>query len=166
MEIDLNELKSQSFLFYDKLRFPIESLCIKINNKWKKFKNFISETIETDSGYKFKTELKKLILDTGNEAKFIVLSAYYLETFKKKIQNIDVKEAIIEDFRGNQRITKVSLESFKFKLYHVYFYSKIGFTHPISLNTLEIINIGINSIKQFLNIIFRINSDNFYYCRQ
>jgi len=103
------------------------------------------------------------LIDIGNEADYIVMSAYYLTTFKERIKEITVEKHVLEDFRGNIRFTEVSTEIFEFKLFNTIFKSKIGFTYQTSINALDIINIGINSIRQFLNIFFPIDKKNYYY---
>ena len=92
------------------------------------------------------------------------MSAYYLNTFKEKIEDITVEKQVLEDFRGNKRVTEVSTKTFKFKIFNATFKSRIGFTYQTSINALDIINIGINAIRQFLNIFFPANSENYYYC--
>ncbi|MFX1444589.1 MAG: hypothetical protein ACFFHV_14335 [Promethearchaeota archaeon] len=164
MEIDIDKLKESSLEFNKKLRLPINTLNIKIEDNWKNFTNFISELIEIDSGRKFKTELSMVLIDTGNEANFIVMSAYYLNTFKSKIKEIDLEQKIIEDFVGNERLTEVTTESFEFKIFNALFKSKIGFTYQTNVNALDIINVGINAIRQYLNLIFLAGSKNYYYC--
>ena len=86
-----------------------------------------------------------------------------MNTFKRKIKDLEVEKQLIEDFQGNQRITNVSIKKFEFKIFNFSFSfnSKIGFTYQMSVNALDIINIGINAIRQFLNIIFPVDSENF-----
>lgn len=92
------------------------------------------------------------------------MSAYYLSTFKERIKDIITEKHVLEDFRGNKRVTEVSTEIFEFKIFNAIFKSKIGFTYHTSINALDIINIGINSIRQFLNIFFPVDNENYYYC--
>jgi len=164
MEIDIKKLKESSLEFHRKLRLPINTLNIKIEEEWESFNNFKSDVIETEGGRKFRTEIDKILIDTGNEANFIIMSAYYLNTFKEEIKEIQVDKKIIEDFQGNQRIIDVSTEIFEFKIFNANFKSKIGFTYKTNVNALDIINIGINAARQFLNIFFLTNSTNYYYC--
>lgn len=164
MEINFSQLKESSIQFDQKLRLPINTLTINIDNQWKYFSNFISDIIETEAGYKFKTKINEILIDTGNEVDYIIMSAYYLKIFREKIKNITVEKKIIEDFRGNKKITEVSAKKFEFKLFNAIFNSKIGFTYQTNVNALDIINIGINSIGQFLNIFFPANNQNYYYC--
>ena len=164
MEIDIEKLKESSLEFHEKLRLPINTLNIKIENEWKDFTYFLSDVIESEGGRKFKTVLDKVLIDTGNEADFILMSAYYLNTFKAKIKEIETNRQIIEDFRGNQRITEVSVEHFEFKIFNANFTSKIGFTYQTSVNALNIINVGINATRQYLNLFFSADFKYYYYC--
>ena len=164
MEINTAELKNHSVRFKKKLRLPIKNLKIKIGDNWKTFDNFISDTIETEGGHKLKTQIKKVLLDTGNETEYVILSAYYLNIFKQKIKELKTEEHIIEDFQGNKRLTLVSIDVFEFELLKTHFYSRIGFTYQTNVNALDIINIGIKAIRQFLNIIFPYESNYYYYC--
>lgn len=164
--MDLNKelLKGGSIEFETKLRLPVKFFNIRIDNHWKNFKEFVSDVIETPGGHRFKTEVKNILIDTGNEANFIVLSASYLNTFRKKIRDIKTKTQIIEDFQGNKRVTDVSNEIFEFKISKTIFRSKIGFTYQTSVNAMDIINIGIKSVCQFLNIIYSDDNRNYYFC--
>ena len=165
MEINFDNLKVSSIKVDTRLRLPLNTLTIKSEEKTKKFSDFVSDIIETESGHKFRTILSDVLIDTGNEAKYIIMSAYYLNTFKEKIEDTAFEKQIIEDFRGNKRLTEVSIKRFEFSLYNATFESKIGFTHQTSINALDIINIGIKSIKQFLNIFFPFDNKNYYYCQ-
>lgn len=164
MEINFKKLKESSIKFDKKLRLPLNTLTINIGDLRKNFSKFISDIIETKSGRKFKTTLSEVLIDTGNEAEYIVVSAYYFNTFKEKIEDITVKKQILEDFRGNKRVTEVSTKIFEFRIFNATFKSRIGFTYQTSINALDIINIGINAIRQFLNIFFPANAENYYYC--
>ncbi len=82
MEINLMKLKDNSIKFDKKLRLPLDTLSINIEDQSKTFSNFISDVIETESGRKFRTNLNEILIDTGNEAGYIVMSAYYLNPFK------------------------------------------------------------------------------------
>ncbi|TXT61576.1 MAG: hypothetical protein BAJALOKI2v1_20029 [Promethearchaeota archaeon] len=164
MEMDIDGLKDVSLKFKNKLRIPISTLKICIDKDWKGFGNFVSDIIESPGGMKFKTQIDKVLIDTGNEADFVILSSYYFNTFKENIKHIKVDQKVLEDFQGNKRITDVSIDIFKFKIFKATFNSKIGFTRQTNVNALDIINIGIKAVKQFLNLIFLANSRNFYYC--
>lgn len=164
MEINLTKLQESSIKFDKKLRLPLTTLSINIGEKRKNFISFISDVIEIESGRKFRTSLSEILIDTGNEAEYIVMSAYYLNTFKERIENISVEKHILEDFRGNKKITEVSMDTFEFTFFNATFKSKIGFTYQTSINALDIINIGINSMRQFLNIFFPIGPENYYFC--
>ncbi|MGV9171085.1 MAG: hypothetical protein ACOC35_00775 [Promethearchaeia archaeon] len=148
------------------MRLPLEILKIRLDDRAKSFLNFISDIIETASGRKFRTKLKEVLIDTGNEANYLVLSAYYLNPFKNKIKDIAVEQQILEDFRGNKRITDVSTDIFEFQIFNATFKSRIGFTYQTSINALDIINIGITGIAQFLNILFLFKTKNYYYCTE
>jgi len=164
MEINFKKLKESSIKFDKKLRLPLNTLTINTGDLQKTFSNFISDIIETESGRKFRTTLSEVLIDTGNEAEYIVVSAYYLNTFKEKIENITVEKQMLEDFRGNKRVTEVSIKIFDFRIFNATFKSRIGFTYQTSINALDIINIGINAIRQFFNIFFPANTENYYYC--
>lgn len=164
MEINFKKLKESSIKFDKKLRLPLNTLTINIGDLRKNFSDFISDIIETESGRKFRTTLNEVLIDTGNEAEYIIVSAYYLNTFKEKIEDIMVEKQMLEDFRGNKRVTEVSTEIFEFRIFNATFKSRIGFTYQTSINALDIINIGINAIRQFLNIFFPTDAENYYYC--
>jgi len=164
MEINFKKLKESSIKFDKKLRLPLNTLTINTGDLQKTFSNFISDIIETESGRKFRTTLSEVLIDTGNEAEYIVVSAYYLNTFKEKIEDIKVEKRMLEDFRGNKRVTEVSTKIFDFRIFNATFKSRIGFTYQTSINALDIINIGINAIRQFFNIFFPVNTENYYYC--
>jgi len=166
MEINIKKLIKSSIKFERKLRFPLHVLTINLGKKRKDFSNFISNIIETGGGHKFKTQLTEILIDTGNEAEYIIMSAYYLSTFKEKIKEIEMEKQVIEDFRGNKRLTEVSTEIFEFKIFNATFNSRIGFTYKISINALDIINLGINAISQFLNILFPANDEYYYFCNK
>ena len=164
MEINFKKLKESSIKFDKKLRLPLNTLTINIGDLQTTFSNFISDIIETESGRKFRTTLSEVLIDTGNEAEYIVVSAYYLNPFKEKIEDITVEKQMLEDFRGNKRVTEVSTKIFDFRIFNATFKSRIGFTYQTSINALDIINIGINAIRQFFNIFFPANAENYYYC--
>jgi len=164
MEINFKKLKESSIKFDKKLRLPLNTITINIGDLRKNFSNFISDIIETESGRKFRTTLSEVLIDTGNEAEYIVMSAYYLNTFKEKIEDITLEKQVLEDFRGKKRVTEVSAKIFEFRIFNATFKSRIGFTYQTSINALDIINIGIKAIRQFLNIFFPANAENFYYC--
>ncbi len=165
MEINFNLLKESSIKFDKKLRLPLNTLTINLVDKTKNFSNFVSDNIETESGRKFRTVLSEILIETGNEAGYIIMSAYYLNTFKKRIEDLTLEKQTIEDFRGNKRVTEVSTKTFEFSLFNATFKSKIGFTYQTSINALDIINLGINAIQQFLNVFFPVNDENYYYCQ-
>ena len=164
MDFNFKKLKESSIKFDKKLRLPINTLIINIENQWKGFTDFISDVIETEGGRRFRTKINEILIDTGNEAEYVVVSAYYLTNFKERIKDITVEKQILEDFRGNKRVTEVSTEIFDFKIFNAIFKSKIGFTYQTNINALDIINIGINGIRQFFNVLFPIGTENYYYC--
>ncbi|MHA1147284.1 MAG: hypothetical protein ACTSR8_03470 [Promethearchaeota archaeon] len=93
------------------------------------------------------------------------MSAYYLTSFKDKIEDITLEKQVIEGFRGNKKVTEVSTKIFEFSLFKATFKLKIGFTYQTSINALDIINIGITAIQQFLNVFFPVINENYYYCQ-
>ena len=68
MEINFKKLKESSIQFDKKLRLPINTLTINIEDQWKVFSDFISDIIETEGGHRFKTKINEILIDTGNEA--------------------------------------------------------------------------------------------------
>ncbi|MHA1283081.1 MAG: hypothetical protein ACTSQP_11300 [Promethearchaeota archaeon] len=164
MELNLLELKDNSFKLEYKLRFPIKCLKINISNTWMNFNNFITSPLIIEGREYPRTKLEYVLLDTGNEAKYCILSGYYLEPFRRIIKDIKTEKQVIHNFRGSKIVTEVSIEEFEFKFLSTYFTSKIGFTYQTSLNAMNVINIGINSIKQFLSIIFPYDENYYFYC--
>ncbi|MHA1292662.1 MAG: hypothetical protein ACTSQJ_08365 [Promethearchaeota archaeon] len=164
MSFNLSELKEKSIKFLNKLRFPIESLEIRDGNIWKNFKN-LSGIYKTPRGNKFSLGLRDVLLDTGNEADYCLISAHFINDFRKNFLDLNYESKNIIGIRGNNIRILVSLEKQMFRLFEVKFYSKIGFRYDIDEDAINSVNIGINGIIQFLNIIFNISGENYYYCK-
>ena len=105
-----------------------------------------------------------MLLDTGNETDYCVISAYYLDVFKKHVKDIKVERKVMGTHRGAKVSTAITLKTFKFRLFSAKFHSRVGFTCQTNVNALDLMNIGIKGLTQFLNLIFPHESDGFYYC--
>jgi len=152
--------------FRNKLRFSINFLRIWYNNEFQEIPEF-------DSGKQSLGDpiiLKYVLFDTGNEEGNCNLTYHYYKKFIKRFPQIKFNPK-----GGNTRRSK---EKEKFSFYNnVEFESYIGFRYPedndypseqISYNIdndflyewINRINIGIDSILQFISIIYPLDLNN------
>ncbi len=165
-EIERIKRLSKKLGFNAKLKFDIKCLKIRINNNWIGFENFITPEPIVIRDHEFaRMALSYVLLDTGNLTDYLSLSAHFLEQFKKQIKDIRCKERIKLTYECNEIPTFVSLEKFTFKFFNSIFEAKLGFATKIDYFSVTEINIGIHSIRQFLNIIIPSNNCYYYHCR-
>ncbi len=100
MEFNSSELKAKAIEFIENLRFPLEHLKIEVNGNWKTLDS-LSGIYETPGGRKLSLKLKDILLDTGNEIESCLISAYYLEEFKKKFKDVSITQKIIGGVHDN-----------------------------------------------------------------
>ena len=163
MTFNLTEFKEKSIRFTDKLRFPIDSLEIKKEALWLNFKD-LSGTFKTPHGNKMPLGLRDILLDTGNEADYCLISAHFFNDFRRNFLELEYESRNIRGIQGNDIRILVSTEKQRFKLFDVEFSSKVGFRYDIDRNAINNVNIGIEGLIQFLNIIFNDGVSNYYYC--
>lgn len=136
--------------FTDKLRFRIEYLEIKIGRFFLPFPELeFPNPKSPDTTYK----VEQVLFDTGNEANYNVLADGHFEQFKGRL-NLKDSDFIPRD------IAYVTKEPFMFRFDKtIEFVSQIGFYHNCPENWYYSINIGMNSIIQFISVIYPSNSD-------
>ena len=150
-------------MFTDRLRFPIKSLTILIDNTWKPMKKLKASHRSEINNPEILT-LDDVLLDTGNETNYCSLAKNFLASFKQSFKNVETRKSVIGNVAGKNLYVDVTKDKFEFRFYHVRFFSKLGFIEDPFGNWLRTINIGMNSIKQFTNIIANSHSNNYYYC--
>jgi len=158
--LDINHLKSISYPHRETLRFPVDLLTIEIMNNWLNLTQLLGRPIIPSSNGRSQmtitTTLNDILFDTGNETGYCYLSTAFLEDFKKKTSLSLDHFAIQEMLSANGHIyrTFVTKNIFAFCFgNNITFNSKIGFFENIPIKWLRTINIGINSICQFLSIL-------------
>ncbi len=146
-----------------RLRIPIELLQIKIKGNWKNFKDFNANITIGKREIPSILVLSDILLDTGNETNYCIMSSYFLDVFKSKIYPVKTISKITESMDG-QRNMEITLDSFEFQICNACFSSQIGFCFNPASNWLNTINFGINSIRQFTSVLFLYQGKNYYYC--
>lgn len=146
----------EGLIFRQRLRFDLDYLKIRYNNQWKNIPKFETEVeYELDSGKTRKqyVELTDILFDTGNEAGYCALKSSYKELFEQEFPKIK----IIGKNR-NLALTEVK-QDFLFNDI-ILFRSKIGFRSDGGFSWHDRINIGIDSITQFINLIYPTDTGN------
>nr|MDO8113744.1 hypothetical protein [Candidatus Sigynarchaeota archaeon] len=159
MEKFLPSLVDVSEIFQEKLRFPIDKLFVNINDIWKPV--HLEGNLPPPKDY-VKLEIGDILLDTGNEVGCCVLSIAYLDYFKQNYADLKF-ESKVGGSRSNTAPGLVSIEELSFKFLNVTFHSRIGFFNNISSSWLNTLIIGIDSLRQYCNIFFRIGTTYYYY---
>ncbi len=138
------------------LRFDLDLLKIKYNNKWRS----IPKTGEFKG---IPVILEDILFDTGNEAGYCVIIGAFIDSFKKKFPQITFKTKTKNFLISEEQEEFKFNEMTKFKTF-------IGFkSGNVPSNWINTINIGIDSIIQFISIILPIdikNSKSKYICYQ
>ncbi len=173
MTLNIEDIKNLSRVLKstDKLKFNIKHLKIRVKNEWKSFKTSTNESFKTPThleirGHRFgKIPLTYVLLDTGNLTDYLSLGVHFLGQFKKELKHIRIEWRSKLTYRNEEITTLVSVEEFEFKLFDSRFISKIGFACQIDYWSLMEINIGINVIRQILNIIIPGEDCYYYHCR-
>lgn len=169
----LPELEDKSVSFKEGLRFSINSLEIfdKSTDRWKNFED-LQGRFFSPRGRKSQLGLNDLLLDTGNEAGYCLLPIHYFYDFTNNLMSPttvgNFSSKILSNVEGLKLSSSVSEERYDFRLFEkVYFKSKVGFKKSIDKNyrDLHTIIIDMNTIRQFLNVIFLYQNKYWYYCR-
>lgn len=163
MTFDFSDLEEKSIKLPDKLRLKIDSLEIKYDSIWTNFKD-LNGTFLTPTGNKLPLGLREILLDTGNEAGYCLMSAHFIDEFRMLFPELEFKSKNTVGIQGNDIRTLITAEMQRLRLLDIEFYSKIGFRYDIDKESINIVNVGIDSLIQFLNIIFNDGEFNYYYC--
>lgn len=158
----LKNLKNSSIKTGNNLRLPIEFLKININNSWLSF-SILEGIFTSPRGREAKLVLNDVLMDTGNESNYSLISAHYFDSFRKNIKECDFEFKSLTSTGGFRRRTAISVDIFKLRIKNTEFFTKIGFLFDASENWLNTINIGIKSIKQFMSAIFSVENTNYFY---
>ena len=163
MIFNLSKLKEESIEFESRLRFPIDALEVEIDGVWKEFRE-LKGVYETERGRKPHLGLRDVLVDTGNEANYFLVAGHFLKDFSNRFIKLEYKSGKVSNIKGNSLRIGISSKRLRMRLFNVIFYSKIGFRLDIDNENINTVNIGIDCIKQFINIIFNDGISNYYYC--
>lgn len=162
-----------------RLRFPLAALEIYLGSNFIPFPSLQNKQDIISSNYRHvkenqydlierkipqvPIELREILLDSGNEKKFIIISEYYLNYFKEIICDVDLEPESAAN-EGTTRDYDVTKISFNFRFLNVPFSSKIGFCRNSASNWLTLINIGMDAIAQFSHILFSYENNMHFFC--
>jgi len=125
------------------LRFDINLLKIKYQDEWRNIPK------EGKLG-NIPVILDDVLFDTGNEAGYCLLASAFVDSFKQTFPQIKYRWGTKNLLKSNEKVEFKFNEMIKFKTF-------IGFKSKIPSNWINTINIGIDSIIQFISILYPID---------
>ncbi|KKM06966.1 hypothetical protein LCGC14_1738650 [marine sediment metagenome] len=156
--------------YIDELKFPISELSIYRRETQKYYSiGELPSAIEVSSdGEKNPITLYNVFLDTGNTTSYCLIAEEFKTIIDKEIfdSTLRLRDGLISSISDKGSTIKISENLFKFKLFDTTFGSQIAFLkyHPKSGAMKTQINIGLRSLRQFLNLLFYNGSKTYYLC--
>ncbi|MGQ4872619.1 MAG: hypothetical protein ACP6IY_00955 [Promethearchaeia archaeon] len=164
--INLRKIKNYSIEFIKELRFKSKYLYIYTKSGYCSFSKIESfESLGNDDIIPI--TLEDILLDTGNSTGYCLIAKEFEEPINRIFFNneLEFEEKLISSVSDKYVSINITKKALKFRLFNnTYFLSRIGFLSYMKKRMKTTINIGIYSINQFLNLLFFIGSQYYYFC--